>query len=126
MVDAATAFDDYLRLGDALLSGTRVLVLRGRSGSGKSTYLRWLVGTHPDVAGAHAAGELATLDEVLDARGLPALWRAARSSRMTVAASHLPGWAHVPLRALGPLRVLDLDRPLTKLRGWLDARGIPS
>jgi hypothetical protein len=118
-------FHDYLALGAAPLAGVRALVLTGRSGAGKSSYIEWLRARHPDVRARAAAGELAIVDEILVARDFMRAWRAVRGARLALVASHLPGWAHAPLGALGPIRVLDLDRAPAKLELELERRQVP-
>ncbi len=114
----AEAFDDYLGLGVAPL-GARTLVFRGRSGSGKSCYIRWLRQHHPDCADA------AVIDELLCWRDLTRLLRAFPATATPVLiASHLPAAAHLLLRPCGTLRVYRLDGLRGKLPAWLAARGL--
>lgn len=124
MAEAGPDFDDYLDLGGQRLAGVRALVLIGRSGAGKTRYLRWLVSHHPDVRALDAAGTLATVDEMWRLRDLPRLWRVVRSASLTLVASHLPGPAHAPIRALGPLRLFHLDRHPDKVARELTRRGV--
>ena len=64
-------FDDFLGLLAEDLARVRTLVLHGRSGSGKSTTLRHLLGNRPEVFGEDPV--------VLDAR--PMGWAAAADLR---------------------------------------------
>lgn len=115
-------FHDHLGLASSDLDGIRLVVFRGRSGSGKSSYVRWLLENHPELRG----GDVAVVDEILHTWELPLLARVTRRSRLTLAASHLPTWVHRTLRPLGRLRVYDLDRGAEKIRLWLAARGVAS
>jgi hypothetical protein len=118
-------FHDYLGLAALPLARVRAVVLVGRRGAGKSSYIGWLRSSHPDVRARADAGELAVVDEVTTARELARAWRAVRGARLTLLASHLPRIAHAPLGALGPLRVLDLDRAPAKLERELERRRVP-
>ena len=114
------AFHDYLGLGGGALPDRGALVFQGRSGSGKSTYIRWLLERHSDLP----PGELSVVDEVLRLRDLVRVARRMRRSRLTLVASHLPPVIHAVLRPLGPVLVFRLDRRPEKIRRWLRARGV--
>lgn len=117
MADAT--FHDYLGLARVELRGTRLVVFRGGSGSGKSSYIGWLLERHPALREA----EVAVVDELLRPWDLALLLAVVRRSPLTLAASHLAGPAHALLRPWGAVRVYDLDRAGGKLRPWLERRG---
>lgn len=119
----ADGFHDYLGLGSVPLPERGALVFHGRSGTGKSAYIDWLLREHPALS-CGREGEVAVVDEVLRVRDLAVAARVMRRARVTLVASHLPGWAHRLLRPFGPVRVWALDDRPGKLHHWLRVRDV--
>lgn len=133
-------FDDHLGLCDADLSGVRLLVLHGASGSGKSTYLHHLLRRHPAYRGQSVTlvrggpidwsrlgcpdGDIVLLDELLCNRDVAFVAQLLRRGYRVAAASHL----HPALTALLGIgwktRQYATDRDARKIERYLAGRGI--
>ncbi len=113
-------FHDYLQLASQDLTEPRTLVFCGRSGSGKSSYLRWLSRDHAQCARAQLVDELVNLAHFRQ------LWREFPATGPVLVASHLPAAWHFLLRPLGPLRIVRLDRRREKLARIVHEHDTPS
>ena len=135
-----TSFDDYLDLRSADISGRRLVVFAGRSGSGKSTAIEWLLAEHPHLRGRRsvlvqgppfrdlppAGTDVAVVEELSRPRDLVIVMRLLRRARTILVASHLsPLW----FRLLHPAVRVSLhrtDRDHGKVARYLERRGIPA
>ncbi len=130
-------FDDYLSLGTQSFSRDRLVVFTGRSGSGKSTAIRFLLEEHrdfrerprvilegPPFAHLDRAADVAVLDDLTSAADLLAVGRLLRRSRTLLVASHLnPAW-FAPLRAAMRCSLFRTDDDARKLERYLESRGV--
>ena len=134
-------FDDFLGLGNAKLEGTRLIILTGISGSGKTTALKYLADHHPAFHNQTKHWiwtmqkrrngipvrdkRLVVVDEIEEVRQLARVWRLLMANRTVAVASHLsPVWFG-PLRWLYESRHFHTDRGPTKIQSLLKSRGIP-
>ena len=133
-------FDDHLGLCDADLTGVRLLVLHGASGSGKSTYLHYLLKNHSSFRGQSVTrvrggpidwsaidrpeGDIVLVDELVRGRDIPFVARLLHRGYRVVAASHL----HPVLTGFIGLRwntrQFATDRDARKIERYLDGRGV--
>lgn len=120
-VEAHIDFDDALALAERDFVRTRVLVLCGESGSGKSSAIRFLMHQHRHF---WRDPHLRVIEELRTWRDLGiflgALWRGQR----LLVASHLPVWLHRGLGLLAATDVIALDRHPEKIRRWLEAHQV--
>ena len=143
------AYDDFLGLDRVSLDQLRLLVLTGKSGSGKSTTLAHLVDRHPSFrdrprswiqhhvepgrrkpAGrlrpdsSRGLEELVAVDELLAPGDLSAVAGLLRAGHTVLAASHVhPAWL-LPLRAHWPALVLRTDQSQEKILRYLLRKGV--
>ena len=134
-------FDDFLELGNEKFAGTRLIILTGISGSGKTTALKYLADHHPAFHnqtkhwiwtmqkrrnGIPVRGKrLVVVDEIEEVRQLARVWRLLIDNQTVAVASHLkPAW-FAPLRWLCDSRHFRTDRGATKIQSLLKSRGIP-
>jgi hypothetical protein len=113
---ASIGFDDALALAARDFARTRIVVLCGESGSGKSSAIRFLMHRHRhfrDDAG------LRVIEELRSWRDLPVFVSALLSGRRLLVASHLPVWLHRGLALFAATTVIALDRHPEKIRRWL-------
>lgn len=121
------------------LAGVRLLLLEGRSGSGKSTAIATLLARHPDFAGQprteiqggpivwrgmRPSTPLVVVDELTRLADVPPLVRLLARGHRVIAASHLPGaW----LAHLGPclgIAHAATDRDPATIERYLQDRGV--
>lgn len=134
-----TEFDDYLGLGDRNLGDARLIVFTGISGSGKSTYLRWLADRHPcfagqpcawlgptpiDWASARPARSLVVVDEVQKVRELIGVARLLARGHTVLLASHVKEHWVRGLGLLWPTVTFCTDDSSAKLGRALNQRGV--
>jgi len=134
-------FDDFLGLGNEKLEGTRLIILTGVSGSGKTTALKYLADHHPAFRNQPKhwmwtmqklrngipvrRKRLVVVDEIEEVRQLARVWRLLIDNRTVAVASHLnPVW-FAPLRWLYDSRHFRTARGPTKIQSLLKSRGIP-
>jgi hypothetical protein len=130
-------FDDFLSLRTFDFSGARLVVFAGRSGSGKSTAIRFLLAAHPDfrrresVALTRAslprfrgAGDVIAVDDLVEPGDLVHLPRLLRGSRVLLVASHLSAAWFRPLQLFVPCVFFRTDRDGAKIRRHLARRGV--
>lgn len=129
--------DDYLGLEGERFPRGSVTVFTGRSGSGKTTYLDWLLNAHPSFSDERAVrlylpevdktpdlrfAEVLAVDEVMTVTQWRTVlgWR--RRDLTVLSTAHLPAAA---LRVLCPsARVFACDRDAGKLARYLAVRGV--
>lgn len=130
-------FDDYLSLRSRDFSRHRLIVFTGRSGSGKSTAIRFLLEEHPDLRGREALVlegppfaeterevDVIALDDLTAVADLRIVVRLLRRSRTLLVASHLdPAW-FAPLRAAMRCALFRTDADTGKLERYLADRGV--
>ena len=127
-------FDDYHRLLEVDLKSTRLVVLQGMSGSGKTTAIDYLCKHHEQFRGRAArtfrlAGpgcllpplkeQLVVLDDVRFLRQLLPLGRLLRSGNTVLVASHLHPACFMPWRLRWPSRVFVMDQDKAKIERYL-------
>ena len=134
-------FDDFLELGNEKFAGTRLIILTGISGSGKTTALKYLADHHPAFHNQTKhwiwtmqkrrnhipvrGKRLVVVDEIEEVSQLAGVWRLLMANRTVAVASHLsPVWFG-PLRWLCDSRHFRTDRGATKIQSLLKSRGIP-
>lgn len=133
-----THFDDYLDLGSADFSRDRLVVFTGRSGSGKSTAIQWLLAQHPHLRDRERVvlhgppfehlpprgTDVAVVEELVHPRDLFAVVRLLGRARTLLVASHLcSGWFH-PLALAMKTSMRRTDRDPGKLARYLERQGI--
>lgn len=116
-----TIFIDALQLATRDFSETRVVVLCGESGSGKSSAIRFMLREHAQLG---ADPRLRVIEELRDWRDLGVFLKALAAGHRLLVASHLPVWLHCCLGALAATEVIALDRHPEKISRWLIARRI--
>lgn len=108
-------FDDYLGLAGRDWSPYRLILFHGRSGSGKSTAIRYLLDT------AFRNQAVCVIDEITTPRDLLAWRRALLSDATKVVATHIhPAW----FLPFGRCAVLHTDRDEGKIARHLQRHGI--
>jgi hypothetical protein len=133
-------FDDFLGLAGQSFDGVFLVVFVGESGSGKSTAMHYLETEHPSYAGRGcrwvriAPGSslsiipndapIIFIDEIRSFGNLCRLFRSARRGARLVVASHVGGWAFLPFRLFGRVRIFRTDRAIAKLERYLQAQGV--
>jgi hypothetical protein len=108
-------FDDFLALGDRDFSSHDLVIFHGRSGSGKSTAIEFLVRKNPHVA-------YQVVDEITTFRDLSKLLRTRRGPILIASHVH-PVW----LRMLKPFArtvIFRTDRDSGKLLRYFEERSI--
>lgn len=135
-------FDDFLGLKEEEFQGTRLIVLTGMSGSGKSTALKFLADQHPAFREQPwewiwALGKkwnprpirkkrLVVVDEVVSVRQLPGVLRLLQQNRTVAVASHLPQACFWPFQLFFQTRHFRTDKDMSKISRELARQGIPS
>ena len=135
-----SGFHDYFSLADKDLSAARLIVFSGCSGSGKSSYMRFLSQKHPDFRGTNSSlidtgrplewpridkntlAQLVLVDECLVRRDVVQIARLLRQGHTVIAASHLPPYAFAPLGLVWKSRHFALDRHVGKIAHELEQR----
>ncbi len=131
------SFDDYLALRDRDFSRDRLVVFTGRSGSGKSTAIRFLLDEHPDFRGrrriilegppftrVEAGADVIAIDDLTSLRELGTVRRFLAGSRTLLVASHLdPAW-FAPLSAWFRCAFFRTDADEGKIARDLERRGV--
>jgi hypothetical protein len=114
-------FIDALGLGERDFANTRVLVLCGESGSGKSSAIRFLMLNH-----RHYRDDtcVQVIEELRSWRDLGVFLRALMHRDRLLVASHLPVWLHRGLGVLARTRIIALDCHPQKISHWLTAHDI--
>jgi len=114
--------EDYLNLQEQNLGYFKVIVFHGKSGSGKSTYINWLVKNHKDFGGREFY--LQVVDELMSAgdffRFLPLLPK----QKTFIVASHVPVFLFKPLEMAGLCRQFNLNHNKAKLVHYLENRKV--
>lgn len=132
-------FEDYLALAGRDFSRTRLLVFTGRSGSGKSTAIRFLLDAHADFRARErivldappftlpgARADVVAIDDLTAPTDLRAVIAALARARTVLVASHVsPAW-FAPLRLALPAAFFRTDRETSKLARYLAEKGIPA
>jgi energy-coupling factor transporter ATP-binding protein EcfA2 len=109
------SFDDFLGLGARDFSRHRLVVFVGRSGSGKSTAIRFLLGRLPGSR---------VIDEIAHAGDLVGLWAPLAAGERLLVASHLSAACFLALRPFIKVAVFRTDRSADKIARYLERRGI--
>lgn len=120
-------FDDALGLSARSLTGVDLVSFHGRSGSGKSTAIRFLLERHPDLQAENRAArsvEVTIFDDLLTPRQVLDILHALRQGHRVLAACHFPRRWLAPLRLRWRVVSFDLDAHPEKIARWLTARGI--
>lgn len=130
---------DFLKLKDSSFSDVRLVVLSGRSGSGKTTALNYLVHEHVDFKdsdvtilspapinwdGLKVAGDIVAIDELLFLNDLVQVYKLILCGKSVLAASHLPAPLFYPLLYLCSARLYQTDRDCEKLAYYLNEKQI--
>jgi hypothetical protein len=118
---ADIGFVDTLGLGESDFANTRVLVLCGESGSGKSSAIRFLMQRHRHYRGD---ARVRVIEELRGWRDLGVFLRALVHRDRLLVASHLPAWLHRGLGILARTRVIALDCHPQKISHWLAAHDV--
>jgi hypothetical protein len=132
------AYIDFLGLLDRSFENSRWIAFCGRSGSGKSTAIQFLLECHsrwhgvvpfrihPYVTGWEepCEGEWVVVDEVRALRDIPRLFSLIRSGRRVLIASHIPSLLMAILSIQAPGAIFSTDRGGEKLALHLERRGI--
>ena len=137
---AEPTFDDFLGLAGQSFDGVLLVVFVGESGSGKTTAMKYLETEHPSYSGRECqwvqilpgvgfsvvpnAASVTFVDEIRSIRDVWRLFRSARRGARLVVASHVGGWAFLPFRLFGRVRVFRTDRAIAKLERYLQAQGV--
>ena len=132
-------FDDFLDLRARDFSRVRLAVFEGRSGSGKSTAIRFLLDEHRDFRGREAVvleraslrsfrgrADVLAIDDLVEWREVGPALDLLRRSRTLLVAAHLPLWSFLPARLIGPCALFSTDRDRGKIQRALARRGIPA
>jgi len=123
-LEAGERFDDYLGLASRSLAGVDLVSFHGRSGSGKSTAIEYLLARHPDMEGHRSGARVTVFDDLLGPREIGRIVRALGRGQRVLAACHFDRrWLGV-LRLRWRVLAFDLDAMPAKIERWLDARGI--
>lgn len=130
-------FDDYLALASRDFSRDRLVVFTGRSGSGKSTAIRFLLDEHRDFRGREASiiegprfarlqseADVVAVDDLTTVADLPRVLRLLARSRTLLVASHLDPLWFAPLRAVVRCSLFRTDADTRKLERYLADRGV--
>jgi len=126
--DDALDFDDALGLAGRSFAGVDLVSFHGRSGSGKSTAIRYLLARHPDFQAENRAArsrEVTVFDDLLTPCEIGDILRALRRGHRVLAACHFPRRWLAPLRLPWRTAAIDLDAYPEKIGRWLTARNIP-
>ena len=117
-------------------SDTNLLILIGRSGSGKSTMMQHLAAHHPayqhlchktcmpEQNDKPAQAELLLIDETRSFRDLLWFMKHKRKDQKTIMASHWPKWAVYLLARLHNGHVYEMDQDAQKITHALDKRNM--
>jgi len=117
-------FDDYLGLAGRSLAGVDLVSFHGRSGSGKSTAIEYLLARHPDLVGDRTGARVTVFDDLIGPREIGRIVRALGRGQRVLAACHFDRRWLGMLRLRWRLLAFDLDAIPTKIERWLDARGV--
>lgn len=115
-------FDDALGLMQQDFSRARMVILRGESGSGKSSAIRFLMNQHPQFRNDE---RLRIIEELRVASDLRHVISALRGGGPLLVASHLSAHWHRLLNLLAPSCIIELDQHPEKITRWLTAQNIP-
>ena len=110
-------FDDFLGLRSADLSRNRLILFYGRSGSGKSTAIRFLVDRN-------SPGSFVVIDEVLRLRDLLQVVPILRRARKALVATHVHPIVFRILFPMTRIKAYQTDRDRAKTARYLNERGI--
>lgn len=113
-------FDDFLGLAGRDFSRHRVIAFVGRSGSGKSTAIRFLVRNHPDFQGQNPV----VIDEAASRRAFRELRPAIRAGARFLIATHLQPWAIRTALPMPGVAILRTDTDPAKLARHLQKSGV--
>lgn len=130
-------FDDFLGLASRDFSSSRLIVFGGRSGSGKTTAIQFLLAHHADFEGRSsvwiegppfprvaAEADVIVADEITAPRHLLVLSSFLRRCATLIVASHLSnGWFHL-FRPIISSRIFSTDRDAAKIGRHLARRGV--
>ncbi len=112
-----TVFDDFLGLGGRDLSTFRLVVFHGRSGSGKSTAIHYLLENR------FRQTRVGVIDEITTLRDLVRRRHELNGESPILVATHVdPRWFHLLVR--GPIAVFRTDRDSSKIGRYLGRLGI--
>lgn len=130
-------FDDYLGLRRRDFSRAELVVFTGRSGSGKSTAIRFLLEHHPDFRDReqlHLGAapftvparrwDVIAVDDLTAPRELGAIVRLLRSSRTLLVASHLAPALLRPLQLVARSSFFRTDADTAKVARHLARLGV--
>lgn len=129
-------FDDFLRLRATTFSRHRLIVFDGRSGSGKSTAIRFLISEHRDFRDRQirmmktgqldltAEIDVAVIDDLREPRELFAVARLLSHSRTLLVASHIGLTWFRPLQPVVRTAIYRTDTDHAKIRRRLEATGV--
>jgi hypothetical protein len=133
-------FDDFLGLAKEDFDSTRLIILTGISGSGKTTALKFLADHHAAFLDQPQHWiwsmcktqnpspvrdkRLVVLDEIVGVHQLACVFQLLRDNQTLAVASHLhPAWFW-PFRLMFKSRHFHTDRDTAKIHGLLSRRGI--
>ncbi|MDE0820418.1 MAG: hypothetical protein OSA95_04825 [Opitutales bacterium] len=133
-------FDDFLGLGKEVFDRTRLIILTGISGSGKTTALKFLANHHAAFLDQPQHWiwsmcktlnpspvrdkRLVLLDEIVGVHQLACVFQLLRDNQTLAVASHLhPAW-FLPFRLAFKSRHFHTDHDTAKIQGLLHRRGI--
>lgn len=127
-------FDDFLALSKLDFSESKLIVFSGKSGSGKSSYIDFLLNSHfknasktfiksPPFVYPNVTTAVVVLDEVLGMEEYLFCLRQLTLGKTVMAASHLPPFFFAILAFFFKARLFDCDRESSKLARYLSSRG---
>ena len=126
-------FDDFLALSEFDFSKTKLIVFSGKSGSGKSTCIKFLLDNHfknasktiinsPPFAEPVKIAEVVVLDEALGLKEYFFCLRQLHLGKTVVVASHLPSFFFSSLAFFFTTRLFNCDCESQKLARYLAKR----
>jgi tRNA uridine 5-carbamoylmethylation protein Kti12 len=127
-------FDDFLKLRNRYLGAEELIIFTGSSGSGKTTYLKYLLTEHPDIipkttfhfsldadsiARIPEGTKQIIIDEILRLNQLEIVFRLLAKSYRLLLATHLNHLWFVPFKLFWSTKVFKTDLDQNKIANYL-------